>query len=103
MESEPTETRISSVIQTEHKFGKYFGVCASFHHSKACLCLTCALKPAYGSIMYCSKGSCPTYETGGAKIGTIEESENEENTTCLCSKCAVYKQFAMEGLDFCKP
>ncbi|MCL2142504.1 MAG: hypothetical protein FWH46_06535 [Methanimicrococcus sp.] len=103
MESESSQKRSSSVIETEQPFGKYFGVCASFHHSKACRCLACALKPAYGILMYCAKGSCPTYGSGEEKIGTIEETENEENTICLCSKCAVYKQFAMEGLDFCKP
>jgi len=88
------------------KFGKYFGVCASFHHSKACLCLTCALRPAYGSIMYCSKGSCPTYGSGNelGEVGTIcfNKNEKDDNTECLCGKCAVYKQFAMEGTDFCR-
>jgi len=103
MDSKPAKERSSSVIETDQKFGKYFGVCASFHHSKACLCPSCALKPAYGILMYCSKGSCPTYGSGEEKIGTIEEAETEENIMCLCFKCAVYKQFAMEGSDFCKP
>ncbi|MCL2550328.1 MAG: DUF2769 domain-containing protein [Methanimicrococcus sp.] len=87
-------------------FGRYFGVCASFHHSKACVCLTCALRPDYGNIMYCSKGRCPTYGSGNENgdVGTIcfDETEKENNTECLCGKCAVYKQFAMEGTDFCR-
>ncbi|WNY28655.1 hypothetical protein MmiEs2_08550 [Methanimicrococcus stummii] len=89
--------------EREQKFGKYFGVCASFHHSKACLCPTCALRPDFGNIMYCAKGSCPTYGSGdeNGEVGTIVDAEKEENTICLCEKCAVYKQFSMEGSDFC--
>jgi Protein of unknown function (DUF2769). len=95
-------------LETEQKYGKYFGICASFHHSKACLCTSCLLKPEYGNIMYCAKGSCPTYGSGdeNGKIGTIsdlnERRENEEQEKCLCESCAVYKQFAMTGFDFCK-
>lgn len=91
---------------SDMKFGKYFGVCASFHHSKACLCLTCALRPAYGNVMYCAKGSCPTYGSGNenGEVGAVgfDGTEKENNMECLCGKCAVYKQFAMEGTDFCK-
>ncbi|MDL2261217.1 DUF2769 domain-containing protein [Methanimicrococcus sp. OttesenSCG-928-J09] len=92
-------------MESEQKYGKYFGVCASFHHSKACLCPTCALKPDYGNIMYCAKGSCPVYGSGNenGEVGTIGfEGVKEDNTVCLCSACAVYKQFAMEGEDFCR-
>ena len=102
-------------MESEQKFGKYFGICASFHHSKACLCTFCPQKPIYGNMMYCAKGSCPTYGSGNENgdIGTIYAAEEEnkngnENTIategeyCSCSKCAVYKQFAMEGLKFCK-
>ncbi|WNY22856.1 hypothetical protein MmiHf6_01410 [Methanimicrococcus hongohii] len=96
-------------MEQEQKFGKYFGVCASFHHSKACLCPTCSLRPNYGNIMYCAKGSCPTYGSGdeNGALGTIVEAEDfenekEDNTVCICGKCAVYKQFAMVGEEFCR-
>jgi len=88
------------------KFGKYFGICASFHHSKACLCQACALKPEYGIFMYCAKGSCPTYGSGEETTGAIGfdaiNQNGNENEKCLCESCAVYKQFAMEGTDFCR-
>lgn len=91
-------------MESEQKFGKYFGVCASFHHSKACLCPACALQPDYGNIMYCAKGSCPTYGSGNENgdVGTINIHGKENNDVCLCKDCAVYKQFAMEGLNFCR-
>ena len=103
-------------------FGKYFGVCASFHHSKACLCPGCALRPSFGIVMYCAKGPCETYgrcETysepglvGSISLGRAENDKNSGNTgnagnvgnqTCLCRECDVYKQFAMDGEDFCRP
>ena len=97
-------------MESEQKYGKYFGVCASFHHSKACLCTFCPQKPTYGNMMYCAKGSCPTYGSGNENgdIGTIYAGEEENKSEigseyCSCPKCAVYKQFAMEGLKFCKP
>ncbi len=93
------------IMESEQKYGRYFGVCASFHHSKACLCPTCALRPELGNIMYCAKGSCPTYGSGNenGEIGTIGfEKIEKENTVCLCRGCAVYKQFGMEGCDFCR-
>ncbi|MDR0767944.1 MAG: DUF2769 domain-containing protein [Methanosarcinales archaeon] len=92
-------------MESEQKFGKYFGICASFHHSKACLCQTCSLRPNYGNIMYCAKGSCPTYGSGNenGEVGTIFGNlKDEENAVCLCEKCPVYKQFTMEGSDFCR-
>ncbi|MDR2943925.1 MAG: DUF2769 domain-containing protein [Methanosarcinales archaeon] len=91
-------------MDPEHKYGRYFGVCASFHHSKACLCRTCALRPVFGNIMYCAKGRCATYGSGNenGEVGTIGfEKTEEENTICVCKECAVYKQFAMEGDGFC--
>ena len=98
-ESEVNETRESG-----QKFGRYFGVCASFHHSKACLCQACALKPEYGIFMYCAKGSCPTYGSGEETTGAIgfDSIDQNGNEKCLCESCAVYKQFAMEGTDFCR-
>ncbi|MDV0446589.1 hypothetical protein MsAg5_04350 [Methanosarcinaceae archaeon Ag5] len=86
------------------KFGRYFGVCASFHHSKVCLCPVCSLRPAVGIIMYCAKGACPTYGSGddGNKTIGCAGADVEGNDSCLCPGCAVYKQFAMEGSDFCK-
>ena len=92
--------------QSEQKFGRYFGVCASFHHSKACLCQACALKPEVGIFMYCAKGSCPTYGSGEETTGAIGfdsiDRNDNENEKCLCKSCAVYKQFAMESTDFCR-
>ena len=93
-------------MESGQKYGKYFGICASFHHSKACLCTVCSLKPAYGNVMYCAKGSCPTYGSGNENgdIGTIYAADSNEigGGNCECFKCAVYKQFAMEGVNFCK-
>lgn len=93
-------------MDSDQKYGKYFGICASFHHSKACLCPTCTLRPDFGNIMYCAKGRCPTYGSGheNGEIGAIgfDEADKEDNTECLCKSCAVYKQFAMEGSSFCR-
>lgn len=89
-------------------FGKYFGVCASFHHSKACLCPGCALRPTHGIVMYCAKGPCETYgsyetHSESGVIGSIALGrEDEDNAECLCENCAVHKQFAMEGGGFCR-
>ncbi|WNY26701.1 DUF2769 domain-containing protein [Methanolapillus ohkumae] len=85
------------------QFGRYFGVCASFHHSKVCLCPTCSIRPPVGILMYCAKGKCPTYGSGEEHNKTIgrDDSGDGKNEFCLCQSCAVYKQFAMEGADFC--
>ncbi|WNY24939.1 DUF2769 domain-containing protein [Methanolapillus millepedarum] len=99
--TETNATEIQSEIQPE-KFGRYFGVCASFHHSKVCLCPVCSLRPPIGIIMYCAKGKCPTYGSGEENNKTIGIDNNETNDSCLCPGCAVYKQFAMEGADFCR-
>ncbi|MDY0266350.1 MAG: DUF2769 domain-containing protein [Methanimicrococcus sp.] len=92
-------------MKENQTMGKYFGVCASFHHSKACLCKNCRLRPEYGNIMYCAKGRCPTYGSGDENgiVGTIFAPVAKESLVCLCSDCFVYKQFAMAGLNFCEP
>jgi hypothetical protein len=43
-----TEERLSG--------GKYFGVCPSFHHSKACNCKRCPSYPGDG-YMFCARGN----------------------------------------------
>jgi len=94
-------------------YGRYFGVCASFHHSKACLCPHCDIRPEFGILMYCAKGKCPTYgskeqenEIGNIFADTknrenINLDESESANECLCEKCPIYKQFAMKGTHFC--
>ena len=100
----PNAETESVVEETGQKLGKYFGICASFHHSKACLCQACSLKPEFGIFMYCAKGSCPTYGSGEENTGAVgfDVLDRNENEKCLCESCAVYKQFAMEGTDFCR-
>ncbi|WP_231622079.1 DUF2769 domain-containing protein [Methanococcoides methylutens] len=66
--------------------GKYFGICPSFHHSKACNCKHCPSSPGEG-YMFCARGNkLPVPEKAG----------------CLCKDCYVYSQFALEGEYFCR-
>ena len=66
--------------------GKYFGICPSFHHSKACNCKKCPSYPGDG-YMFCSKKNLRPLPS---KAG------------CLCDECYVHEQFALEGDFFCR-
>lgn len=66
--------------------GKYFGVCPSFHHSKACNCKRCPSYPGDG-YMFCERGN-------DRPLPEIKE--------CLCRECYVYRQFGFEGDFFCR-
>jgi len=65
--------------------GKYFGVCPSYHHSKACLCKDCPSYPGEG-YMFCVRGPA----------------SGETRQECMCNDCYVYHQFALDGDYFCR-
>ncbi|WP_292389517.1 hypothetical protein [Methanosarcina sp. UBA5] len=51
--------KASNIIQqTREEYGRYFGICGSYHHLTACTCKKC---PSYsgGAGMFCSRGKCP--------------------------------------------
>ncbi|MEA1984526.1 MAG: DUF2769 domain-containing protein [Euryarchaeota archaeon] len=75
----------SCSIKTE--FGRYFGICPSYHHSKGCKCQYCESRPDEGGTMYCARGN---------------SSLSVEDQGCLCRTCYVYSQFSLEGDRFCR-
>lgn len=78
--------RTSNTIQDDREgCGKYFGICSSYHHLKACICKNC---PSYsgGAGMFCSRGKGP----GQGKT-----------QGCLCETCELYRKFRLEGKYFC--
>ncbi|MGD9780450.1 DUF2769 domain-containing protein [Methanomethylovorans sp.] len=66
-------------------YGRYFGICTSYHHSKGCLCTTCTTCPGNG-MMFC------------ARKNQYEPSLKEG---CLCSECHTREKFRLEGDYFC--
>jgi len=78
--------KISDIVQqTREEYGRYFGICGSYHNLKACTCKNC---PSYsgGAGMFCSRGKCPEQ---GKKQG------------CLCETCELFKKLRLEGEYFC--
>ena len=74
------------IQQAREEYGRYFGICGSYHHLKACICKSC---PSYsgGAGMFCSRSKCPPVQ--GKKEG------------CLCEACELFRKFRFEGEYFC--
>ncbi len=70
--------------------GKYFGVCFSYHNSKACICGSCPSYPGKGN-MFCARG----------KSRLTGEMLPEKKSGCLCRNCELFKKFRFEGQYFC--
>lgn len=70
----------------QRTYGRYFGICTSFHHSKGCLCPKCPSCTIDG-MMFCARKVQNRYNT--SKVG------------CLCTECYNYKQFRLKGHYFC--
>jgi hypothetical protein len=78
--------KASDIIpQAKEEYGRYFGICSSYHHLKACICKNC---PSYsdGAGMFCSRSKYPGQ---GEKQG------------CLCEACELFRKFRLEGEYFC--
>jgi hypothetical protein len=73
------------------KYGKYFGVCFSYHNSKACICGSCPSYPGSGN-MFCARG----------KSRLTDDMLPEKKSGCLCRDCELYRKFRFEGQYFCR-
>jgi len=83
---EKSGKKTSDIIQqTREEYGRYFGICGSYHNLKACTCKNCPSYPG-GAGMFCSRGKCPEQ---GKKQG------------CLCETCELFRKFRLEGEYFC--
>ncbi|WP_231582979.1 DUF2769 domain-containing protein [Methanosarcina sp. MTP4] len=71
-------------------YGKYFGVCFSYHNSKACICGSCPSYPGSGN-MFCARG----------KSRLTDDMLPEKKDDCLCRDCELYRKFRFEGQYFC--
>jgi hypothetical protein len=73
------------IQQTREEYGRYFGICGSYHCLKACICKNC---PSYsgGAGMFCSRGKSLGQ---GIKEG------------CLCETCELFRKYRFEGEYFC--
>ncbi|MCS3924934.1 DUF2769 domain-containing protein [Methanosalsum natronophilum] len=67
--------------------GRYYGICASYHHAKGCLCVECASYPDDGRLMYCAKGPSEI---------------KKELVECMCVQCEIHSKFKLEGQYFCQ-
>jgi len=74
-------------LKSREIYGRYFGICSSYHHLKACVCKTCPSYPG-GTGIFCARGN---NEGEGKKEG------------CLCETCELFKKFRLEGEYFCQP
>jgi hypothetical protein len=81
------ETR-DIVLRARDTYGRYFGICGSYHHLKACICKTCPSYPG-GTGMFCARG------------GTVDG--DRKRKSCLCETCELFKKFRLEGDYFCQP
>jgi hypothetical protein len=79
------ETSDTIIQQAREDSGRYFGICSSYHHLKACICKFC---PSYsgGAGMFCSRG---------------KNQDQEKKEGCLCESCELFKKFRLEGDYFC--
>ena|GEM_PF-410576 len=79
--------KIPDVIkETREEYGRYFGICGSYHHLKACICKIC---PSYsgGTGMFCSRS---------------KSREQGKKEGCLCESCELFRKFRLEGDYFCR-
>ncbi|MDY9927538.1 DUF2769 domain-containing protein [Methanosarcina sp.] len=76
------------ILRGRETYGRYFGICSSYHHLKACICKTCPSYPG-GKGMFCARG------------GT--DDGDRKGKDCLCEACELYKKFRLEGDYFCRP
>ncbi|MCQ1536703.1 DUF2769 domain-containing protein [Methanosarcina sp. KYL-1] len=74
------------IREARERYGRYFGICSSYHHLKACLCKSCPSYPG-GAGMFCARDKIPGQ---GKKVG------------CLCETCELLKKFRLEGDYFCR-
>jgi hypothetical protein len=78
--------KTSDIIQQfREEFGRYFGICSSYHYLKACICKNC---PSYsdGAGMFCSRSKYPG---------------QDKKQGCLCESCELFRKFQLEGEYFC--
>jgi Protein of unknown function (DUF2769). len=77
---------VSDIIQqAREEYGRYFGICSSYHNLKACICKDC---PSYsgGAGMFCSRS---------------KSQEQVKKQGCLCETCELFKKLQFEGEYFC--
>lgn len=84
---ESSEDRDGVVLRAREEYGRYFGICGSYHHLKACLCKYCPSYPG-SSGMFCARG------------GIVQGEEKKED--CLCETCELFKKFGFEDTCFCQ-
>lgn len=70
-----------------NNYGRYFGICPSYHHAKACKCTVCPSYPQTGEVMFCARGT---------------DNPSDKKSGCLCSECELYKKFGLESNYFCQ-
>jgi len=81
-----TEKMPALIIETRKEYGRYFGICGSYHHLKACICRRC-LSYSGGTGMFCSRKN---------------KQEQGKKEGCLCEFCELFKKFRFEGDYFCR-
>lgn len=82
----PTEMGSDVIKDAQEEYGRYFGICCSNHHLKACICKYCPSYPG-GFGMFCSKGKSPA---------------KGKNEGCLCESCELFRKLGFEGKYFCR-
>ena len=80
-----SENISDSIKEVRKEYGRHFGICASYHHLKACICKTCPSYPG-GEGMFCSRSN---NRKPGKKEG------------CFCNSCELFRKFRFEGEYFC--
>ena len=77
----------ADVIQeARERYGRYFGICSSYHHLKACMCKNCPSYPG-GAGIFCARGKSPV------------QGKKED---CVCETCELFRKFRLEGDYFCR-
>lgn len=82
----PTEREPDVTKEAREEYGRYFGICGSYHHLKACICKGCPSYPG-GLGMFCSRG---------------KSSGKEKKEGCLCESCELLRKFQLKGNYFCR-
>lgn len=74
------------IKKTRQEYGRYFGICGSYHHLKACICKNC---PSYSGRMgmFCSRSN---------------NQKLEKKEGCICESCELFRKFRLEGDYFCQ-
>ncbi len=80
------EKKPDVIQEAREEYGRYFGICGSYHHLKACVCKSCPSYPG-GLGLFCSRGK--SYEKG-------------KKESCLCESCELLRKFRLEGNYFCR-